>query len=39
MQPKDLKFFLDQKAIVYEQTEFIENDPISIPHLFKKKRI
>ena len=37
MQPKDLKFFLDQKAIVYEQTEFIENDPISIPHLFKKK--
>ena len=37
MQPKNLKFFLDQKAIVYEQTEFIENDPISIPHLFKKK--
>ena len=38
MQPQDLINFLDQKAIVYEQTQFIKNDPISIPHLFKKKR-
>ena len=37
MQPQDLINFLDQKAIVYEQTQFIKNDPISIPHLFKKK--
>jgi hypothetical protein len=34
----DLKTFLDQKAIQYNQFSFIQNDPISIPHLFEKKQ-
>lgn len=33
-----LKEFLDQKAALYNQPGFIEQDPISIPHLFKKKQ-
>lgn len=32
-----LKIFLDQKVILYNCPQFIENDPISIPHLFSKK--
>lgn len=35
---EDLKEFLDQKSEKYNRLEFIENDPISIPHLFKKKQ-
>lgn len=35
---EDLKEFLDQKSEQYNQPEFIENDPISVPHLFKKKQ-
>jgi uncharacterized protein (TIGR02757 family) len=34
----DLKEFLDQKSELYNRPGFIENDPISIPHLFKKKQ-
>ncbi len=34
----DLKEFLDQKSAQYNRLGFIENDPISIPHLFKKKQ-
>jgi uncharacterized protein (TIGR02757 family) len=34
----DLKAFLDEKADLYNQPAFIENDPISIPHLFTKKQ-
>lgn len=34
----DLKEFLDQKSELYNRRGFIENDPISIPHLFKKKQ-
>ena len=34
----DLKEFLDQKSAQYNRPGFIENDPISIPHLFKKKQ-
>lgn len=30
----DLKNFLDKKVIQYNSTEFIENDPIQIPHIF-----
>lgn len=32
-----LKEFLDQKTEQYNQPNFIENDPIQIPHLFRKK--
>jgi len=34
----DLKGFLDDKVIQYNRPGFIENDPISIPHRFKKKQ-
>ncbi len=34
---KELKVFLDLKSEAYNNTNFIEDDPISIPHLFTKK--
>jgi uncharacterized protein (TIGR02757 family) len=34
---KDLKLFLDSKVELFNQPEFIDKDPISIPHLFSKK--
>ncbi|CAN5326591.1 TIGR02757 family protein [soil metagenome] len=34
----DLKHFLDEKVEQYNQVNFIENDPISIPHKFKLKQ-
>jgi uncharacterized protein (TIGR02757 family) len=37
MNKKQLKSFLDEKAYLYEDLYFIENDPIQIPHLFSKK--
>lgn len=33
-----LKDFLDAKAYQFNQPGFIENDPVSIPHAFKKKQ-
>ena len=33
----EIKSFLDYKADLYENENFIEDDPISIPHLFSKK--
>ena len=33
-----LQEFLDSKVIQYNQPGFIENDPVSIPHLFTKKQ-
>ena len=33
----DLKEFLDEKVILYNQPKFIESDPIQIPHIFSKK--
>lgn len=33
-----LKNFLDEKVAEYNQAGFIENDPISIPHLFSRKQ-
>lgn len=33
----DIKHFLDEKVDKYNQPSFIEDDPISIPHLFSKK--
>jgi uncharacterized protein (TIGR02757 family) len=38
MEAAELKSFLDQKHEQFNQLRFIENDPISIPHLFKKKQ-
>lgn len=34
----DLKSFLDQKVEEYNQLDFIENDPICIPHLFNRQQ-
>lgn len=34
----NLKKFLDEKSNQYNQVSFIENDPISIPHLFSAKK-
>nr|WP_321407967.1 TIGR02757 family protein [uncultured Carboxylicivirga sp.] len=38
MNLKEIKDFLDEKVLKYNQPEFIENDPIQIPHLFKQKQ-
>ncbi len=37
MNKNNLKSFLDEKAEHYECLDFIEDDPIQIPHLFIKK--
>jgi uncharacterized protein (TIGR02757 family) len=34
---ENLKAFLDRKVEEYNRPDFIKDDPISIPHLFKKK--
>ncbi len=36
--PAELKDFLEEKANKYNSSQFIESDPISIPHLFDKKQ-
>jgi hypothetical protein len=38
MNPAELKDFLDLKVDEYNQPEFIENDPIQIPHRFSENR-
>jgi uncharacterized protein (TIGR02757 family) len=35
---EDLKSFLDEKVALYNRPNFIENDPVGIPHLFSKKQ-
>ena len=37
MNPAELKEFLDEKVVLYNHPNFIESDPIQIPHLFSKK--
>ncbi|WP_298778039.1 TIGR02757 family protein [uncultured Polaribacter sp.] len=37
MNKKELKEFLDEKVILYNNPKFIESDPIQIPHQFSKK--
>tara|TARA_B110000091_G_scaffold209955_1_gene251961 strand:- start:1135 stop:1899 length:765 start_codon:yes stop_codon:yes gene_type:complete len=37
LKKKELKEFLDEKVIQYNNPKFIESDPIQIPHLFSKK--
>jgi len=34
----DIKSFLDEKVSLYNRPNFIENDPITIPHAFSKKQ-
>ncbi len=38
MNPSEIKDFLDEKADLYNCTGFIENDPVSIPHRYTKKK-
>lgn len=37
MKKAALKEFLDEKVVLYNKPNFIESDPIQIPHLFSKK--
>ena len=37
MKKSELKDFLDEKVILYNNPKFIESDPIQIPHTFTKK--
>ena len=37
MKKAELKEFLDEKVVLYNNPKFIESDPIQIPHLFTKK--
>ena len=37
LKKSELKEFLDEKVILYNNPKFIESDPIQIPHLFYKK--
>lgn len=37
MNPSELKSFLDEKVILYNNCNFIESDPVQIPHLFQQK--
>ena len=37
MNKNELKAFLDAKAIEFENTKFLQEDPIQIPHQFQKK--
>lgn len=37
MTKKELKEFLDEKVLQYNNPKFIESDPIQIPHSFSKK--
>ncbi len=37
MNKKELKDFLDEKVLLYNQTSFIQSDPIQIPRLFTTK--
>lgn len=38
MDIQSLKNFLDEQVLVYNQPGFIPNDPITIPHAYKKKQ-
>ena len=37
MNPSELKDFLDEKVLQYNTCDFIESDPVQIPHLFSQK--
>lgn len=38
MKRKELEIFLNEKVDLYNQPSFIKDDPVSIPHAFKKKQ-
>jgi uncharacterized protein (TIGR02757 family) len=38
MNKSELKSFLDEKVIQYNTLDFIESDPVQIPHLFSQKQ-
>jgi uncharacterized protein (TIGR02757 family) len=37
MNPTELKLFLDEKVALYNNQNFIESDPVQIPHLYSLK--
>lgn len=37
LKKSELKKFLDEKVLLYNNPKFIDSDPIQIPHLFSKK--
>lgn len=37
MKKNELKEFLDEKVVLYNNPSFIDSDPIQIPHVFSKK--
>ena len=37
LKQEDLKDFLDSKVLQYNNSQFIESDPIQIPHQFSIK--
>ncbi len=37
MNKSELKSFLDEKVLLYNNFDFIESDPVQIPHLFTQK--
>ena len=37
MNVEELKAFLNEKVILYNNPDFIDTDPIQIPHLFTQK--
>ena len=37
MNQTELKEFLDEKVAQYNNLDFIESDPVQIPHLFTQK--
>ena len=37
MTSTELKDFLDEKVIQYNTLDFIDSDPVQIPHLFSQK--
>lgn len=37
MNRRELKDFLDAKAAQYQRAEFLQSDPIQVPHVFEKK--
>ncbi|KAF2519336.1 TIGR02757 family protein [Flavobacterium salilacus subsp. salilacus] len=38
MNATELKDFLNEKVLLYNKSDFIESDPIQIPHLFTQKK-
>jgi hypothetical protein len=37
MNPDELQSFLDEKVTQYNTRDFIDSDPVQIPHLFTQK--